>query len=127
MLERRARSLVAPLLRLVEKAEDPAIRDKDGALEFASGGPDELQVLAAKLTLMVQELKEADARLFENERLTSLGEMIAGVAHELNTPLTTIQGYSAMMLNRAPEEWQQDQEVEKTGHRASVHSAAFAC
>ncbi|MDH8286740.1 histidine kinase dimerization/phospho-acceptor domain-containing protein, partial [Klebsiella pneumoniae] len=37
--------------------------------------------------------KEAQRRLAQTERLATLGELMAGVAHEVRNPLTAIRGY----------------------------------
>ncbi|HET8644682.1 MAG TPA: ATP-binding protein, partial [Vicinamibacteria bacterium] len=39
-----------------------------------------------------RELREAQARLLQSEKLATIGQMAAGIAHELNTPLTYIMG-----------------------------------
>jgi two-component system, NtrC family, sensor kinase len=34
-----------------------------------------------------QEIKKVESQLIQNEKLASIGQMAAGVAHEMNTPL----------------------------------------
>jgi len=42
--------------------------------------------------------KEIESRLIQSERLTAVGELVSGVAHELNNPLTAVVGYSGILL-----------------------------
>ncbi|MEK6673290.1 MAG: ATP-binding protein, partial [Nitrospirota bacterium] len=37
-------------------------------------------------------------RLIRSDKLSSIGELVSGVAHELNNPLTSIMGYSELLL-----------------------------
>jgi len=48
-------------------------------------------------------LEEQRVRIIQTERMTLLGEMAGGVAHEINNPLTIIEGYS-YQLGRAAED-----------------------
>lgn len=41
---------------------------------------------------LVRKLKETKLQLFKKEKLASIGELAAGMAHEVNTPLAFIQG-----------------------------------
>ncbi|RMF97115.1 MAG: PAS domain S-box protein, partial [Candidatus Schekmanbacteria bacterium] len=45
----------------------------------------------------ITEKKEIQGLVMQTEKMTTLGEMISGVAHELNNPLTGIMGYSELL------------------------------
>jgi len=48
----------------------------------------------------VSELKATHRRLLQAEKLSTIGEVISGVAHELNNPLSGVLGYSQLLLAR---------------------------
>lgn len=64
-----------------------------------SHDPEELsriELLAADLGVAV-ELKTLNRQLVSSEKLAALGQLVAGVAHELNNPLAVIMGYGELM------------------------------
>jgi signal transduction histidine kinase len=44
------------------------------------------------------EQREREAQMIQTSKLASLGEMAAGIAHEINNPITIIDGYAWKML-----------------------------
>jgi two-component system, NtrC family, sensor histidine kinase HydH len=56
---------------------------------------------AARLEHANRELKEAQASLRRSERLAALGQLTAGLAHELRNPLGTIKASAEMMMKPA--------------------------
>jgi PAS domain S-box-containing protein len=65
----------------------------------------EQKVLEAKL-------KAAQARLVEASKMRALGELVAGVAHELNNPLMASQTILHVIMRNVPQEWPERERLE---------------
>jgi len=50
------------------------------------------QEQAAKLEVTLCELQQAQTQLIQSEKMSSLGQMVAGIAHEINNPVSFIFG-----------------------------------
>jgi signal transduction histidine kinase len=62
-------------------------------------GEMELLLLESKENL--ERLKKAQTHLVQKERLAGIGQLVSGVAHELNNPLTAVMGYSDLLTEEA--------------------------
>lgn len=94
----------------------PLPEAEDGPIEFSycelSGTEHYFQLSVAghrgvdeQKVLVIQDLSgqvALELELKEKERLASLGMLAAGVAHEVNTPLTGISSYAQMLLSDTP-------------------------
>ncbi|MCB0281981.1 MAG: HAMP domain-containing protein [Calditrichaeota bacterium] len=75
-----------------------------------SNSSDEIGILARSFNTMTKKLAEARMQLFQSDKMASLGRLAAGVAHEINNPLTGILTYSSFLLKRTKNqpEFQED-------------------
>ena len=48
-----------------------------------------------------------EQRLMRSEKLASIGRLAAGIAHEINNPLTSVLTFSSLLLRKA-EDWQRE-------------------
>ena len=70
----------------------------------------------------VTELKRLEEQLIQAEKLAAMGQMLAGVAHELNNPLTAILGVTELLRERAGLEESARRQLELT-HRQARRAA----
>src|SRR6202022_833741 len=55
--------------------------------------------LYAEARQSYENLRRAQEQLLHSEKLAAVGQLISGVAHELNNPLTAILGYSQLLTS----------------------------
>jgi two-component system NtrC family sensor kinase len=68
--------------------------------------------LEKKVEEKTEEIRKAQAQLVHSEKLASLGRMAAGVAHEINSPLTGIVTFGHLLLKKFPEGSEDRQDIE---------------
>jgi signal transduction histidine kinase len=72
----------------------------------------ELENLQQEVQARVAAQQAAESRLIRTTKLAAVGEMAAGVAHELNNPLTTVVGFSELVLESLPPDSPQQEDME---------------
>jgi two-component system, NtrC family, sensor kinase len=97
-----------PISRLAEKARRVGTGDLTGPLVLAQR--DELGQLANEINLMCERLaaergarEAATEQLRHADRLTTVGKLASGIAHELGTPLNVVQGRARLIRDREVE------------------------
>jgi signal transduction histidine kinase/CheY-like chemotaxis protein len=96
-------------------------RDECGELAVVFNRMTEnLQESRAQLEETVETLKNTQEQLIQSEKLSGVGEFVAGVTHELNNPLAAVMGFSEML---------KDAEVDAKHRRYldMIHKSAQRC
>jgi signal transduction histidine kinase/CheY-like chemotaxis protein len=68
-----------------------------------------------------KEIEETQYQLIQSEKLAAIGQLATGVAHELNTPLTSITGFTQLLL-REDLPPQQRKDLETIRHQSECCS-----
>jgi signal transduction histidine kinase len=97
-----------PISRLAHKARRVGAGDLTGPLHLTQR--DELGQLATEINLMCDRLaaersarEAATEQLRHADRLTTVGKLASGLAHELGTPLNVVQGRARLIRDREVE------------------------
>jgi two-component system NtrC family sensor kinase len=96
-----ARLITRPIATLVEA--NRRLAKGDMSVRVETKGKGEIALLGRSFNTMVETLRESEKELLHQAKLASVGQLAAGVAHELNNPLGTILLYSDMMYKETPE------------------------
>jgi len=80
------------------------------AVPFKVQGPDEVRLAGEAFNLMVKNLQtaekdrdEAEFAMLQSAKLASIGQMAAGIGHEINNPLSNILSLTKLLERRLPE------------------------
>jgi two-component system, NtrC family, sensor kinase len=124
--------VTAPLRELADTAEAVGrgdfsrrveVRSQDECGELAdvfNRMTESLKNSREQLEHTVESLKTTQAQLIQSEKLSGIGEFVAGVAHELNNPLTSVIGFSELLR-------QGDQEPKHRRYVDTILKSAQRC
>jgi len=69
------------------------------------------QILEMEIQKKTEEIQKTHASLVQTEKLASLGRMAAGVAHEINNPLTGVVTFAHLLKKRFPQDSTEAQDL----------------
>jgi two-component system NtrC family sensor kinase len=104
------RIVLKPVGEIVEATQKVAEGDLGHPIEIKKN--DEIGKLASSFNDMVANLAEAQRQLLQSDKLSSVGRLAAGVAHEINNPLTGVLTYSSFLLKHAEDQPELKEDLE---------------
>ncbi len=96
LLETRVQERTRDLLLAKTALEQRNRQLQDSSDELARTA-ESVRVAHEELRAAHEDLKRAEAQLIQSERLSSLGQVVAGVAHEINNPLAFVSNNVAVL------------------------------
>ena len=72
----------------------------------------QLRNTQVELRTRMEAQRSAENRLIQAAKLAAVGEMAAGIAHELNNPLTSVTGFAELALDEIPVDTEMHKDIE---------------
>ena len=98
LADKTSRAIAQPIETVTNVAQQ-VTRESNFNLQVPVTTQDEIGVLAVSFNQLIQrvseytqELKQTQSQLIQTEKMSSLGQMVAGIAHEINNPVNFIGG-----------------------------------
>ena len=91
-----------PVGKLMQATDAVAAGNLDYKIDVKRN--DELGKLQHSFNEMTQKVSEAETQLYQANKLASVGQLAAGIAHEINNPLTGILTFSSLLLSQTDQD-----------------------
>lgn len=100
--------LTRPTRRILERFARPVLDREGRAMGWL------------ELYYDVTSERQIQSKLLQTEKMAAVGQLVSGIAHELNNPLTAIMGYGQLLLGQglAPEQYSEARKVFQQAERA---------
>jgi signal transduction histidine kinase/CheY-like chemotaxis protein len=100
--------MTGPTRRILERFARPVLNREGGAVGWL------------ELYYDVTGERQIQSKLLQTEKMAAVGQLVSGIAHELNNPLTAIMGYGQLLLGQglAPEQYSEASKVFEQAERA---------
>lgn len=99
--------------------QEVVLGDKEYTLNFTMTPVRDEEDRVQSILILIHDMtavKRMEEQLYHTEKLASLGQLAAGVAHEINNPMAIILGYTDMLLEKT-EEGSREHKILKTIER----------
>jgi len=100
LIERNFRGESTPSKEIGVFGKDGAIHtilfSPGQAVSYAEGRPTDILVTGTDIS----EYKRMEEQIMITDRLASIGELVSGIAHEINNPLTSVIGFAQLVSNK---------------------------
>jgi len=97
-----ARKISGPVIHMAESLKEYADGGKN--IRVNSEGAEEIQQLEDSFNYMADHVEKTQQMLLRSAKLASIGQMAAGIGHEINNPLNNIMSLSKLILRTVPED-----------------------
>jgi len=113
------RAVMMPLEKLKHGADEFGRGQWDHRIDLPGGN--EFGALASSFNTMASNVKQLKLQAVHLDRMSAVGQLAGGVAHEINNPLTAVLGQAQILLARLPENDPSRAQISK------IEQAALRC
>ncbi len=94
-------NIARPVIMMSKSLKEYADGNKKARVQVK--GADEIRMLESSFNYMADNLEKAQKMMLQNAKLASIGQMAAGIGHEINNPLNNILSLIKLILRSLPE------------------------